>query len=119
MTRLFVPAETAEGETRVAATPETVKAYLKLGLQVAVEPGAGVAAGFPDEEYAEAGAEIADYIQYATANAAAKKLMSDKYLNNPGIFPSDETIAKCEPSIYLGEEATKARDEAWTRIQAA
>ncbi|MEO0478140.1 MAG: NAD(P) transhydrogenase subunit alpha [Planctomycetota bacterium] len=60
MTRLFVPAETAEGETRVAATPETVKGYLKLGLEVAVEPGAGLAAGFPDEEYATAGAKVED-----------------------------------------------------------
>lgn len=68
---------------------------------------------------AKAGADIADFIQYATANGAAKKIMSDEYRNNPGIFPSDETIAKCEPAIYLGEEATKARDEAWTRIQAA
>ncbi len=68
---------------------------------------------------AKIGAEIADFIQYATANAAAKKLMKPAYLENPGIFPSADTIAKCEPLIYLGEDATKARDEAWTRIQAA
>jgi spermidine/putrescine transport system substrate-binding protein len=68
---------------------------------------------------AEAGAAIADYIQYATANAAAKELMSKEYVENPSIFPSDEIIAKCEPSIYLGEEAIRLRDEAWTRIQAA
>lgn len=68
---------------------------------------------------AEAGAAIADFIQYATANAAAKKLMSDEYTKNPAIFPSDEVIAKCEPSIYVGEEAIRLRDEAWTKVQAA
>jgi len=45
--------------------------------------------------------------------------MDKEYLDNPAIFPSAEVLAKCEPSIYLGEEATKARDEIWTRIQAA
>jgi spermidine/putrescine transport system substrate-binding protein len=68
---------------------------------------------------AEAGAAIADFIQYATANAAAKKLMSDEYTKNPAIFPTEEVIAKCEPSIYPGEEGVRLRDEAWTRIQAA
>lgn len=60
MAILFVPTETADGETRVGATPETVKGYLKLGLDVRVEPGAGLAAGFADEEYSEAGATLAD-----------------------------------------------------------
>jgi spermidine/putrescine transport system substrate-binding protein len=68
---------------------------------------------------AEAGAKIAEFIQYATANAAAKKLMSKEYLENPAIFPSQEVLAKCEPAIYVGEDAVKLRDEAWTRIKAA
>ena len=68
---------------------------------------------------AEAGAAIADYIQYATPNAAAKELMEAEYVENPSIFPTDEIIAKSEPSIYLGEDAIRLRDEAWTRIQAA
>jgi spermidine/putrescine transport system substrate-binding protein len=67
----------------------------------------------------EAGAKIAETIQYATANAAAKKLMSKEYLENPAIFPPPEVVAKCEASIYVGEEGTRLRDEAWTRITAA
>ena len=63
---------------------------------------------------AEAGKHIAETIQYATANKAAKDLMPDEYRNNPVIFPSAEVIAKCEPGLYLGEEATKVRDEIWT-----
>ena len=48
MVVIFVPKETAAGEARVAAVPETVKGMQKLGLQVQIEQGAGVAAGFPD-----------------------------------------------------------------------
>ncbi|MBM3520641.1 MAG: spermidine/putrescine ABC transporter substrate-binding protein, partial [Alphaproteobacteria bacterium] len=67
----------------------------------------------------EAGKHIAATIQYATANEAARNLMDDAYKSNPAIFPPDEIIAKCESAAYLGEEATKVRDETWTRIQAA
>ncbi len=68
---------------------------------------------------AEAGKHIAETIKYATANKAAREISADDYKNNPVIFPSAEIIAKCEPGLYLGEEATRVRDEIWTRIQAA
>jgi NAD(P) transhydrogenase subunit alpha len=60
MVVIFVPRETAEGETRVAAAPETVKGMLKLGVTVQVERGAGTAAGFPDSEFEAAGATLVD-----------------------------------------------------------
>jgi H+-translocating NAD(P) transhydrogenase subunit alpha len=56
--RLAVLKERRPAETRVAATPETVKKYIALGTTVAVESGAGLPAGIPDAEYAAAGAEI-------------------------------------------------------------
>ena len=65
------------------------------------------------------GAAIADFIYYATPNDAARALLPDEYNKNPAIFPSDETIAKLESSIYLGTEATRVRDETWTRVLAA
>jgi spermidine/putrescine transport system substrate-binding protein len=68
---------------------------------------------------AEEGKAIAEFINYATGNLAARKLASAEYQNNPAIFPPAEVIAKCEPGLYLGEEATKVRDELWTRVQAA
>ncbi|MBI5336517.1 NAD(P) transhydrogenase subunit alpha [Mycobacterium sp. BK558] len=55
-----IPRESLPGETRVAATPQTVTQLLKLGYQVAVESGAGAASSFSDEAFAEAGAEIGD-----------------------------------------------------------
>jgi NAD(P) transhydrogenase subunit alpha len=57
--RLAVLKERRIGENRVAATPDTVKKLLALGLSVAVETGAGVAAAIADAEFAAAGAEIA------------------------------------------------------------
>ncbi|WP_409464416.1 Re/Si-specific NAD(P)(+) transhydrogenase subunit alpha [Amycolatopsis sp. GA6-003] len=50
--------EAQPGETRVAATPETVGKLRGLGYEVVVEPGAGLLSGFFDEAYAEAGAAV-------------------------------------------------------------
>jgi H+-translocating NAD(P) transhydrogenase subunit alpha len=52
--------ESKPGETRVAATPATVKQLRTLGYDVVVAPGAGERAAFPDEGFVEAGATIGD-----------------------------------------------------------
>ncbi len=52
--------EARAGEARVAATPATVAELMKLGYEVVVEAGAGAAASYPDEAYAEAGASVGD-----------------------------------------------------------
>ncbi len=57
--RIAVARELEPGETRVAATPETVKKMEALGADVAVEPGAGAGSGIPDAEFASAGASVA------------------------------------------------------------
>ncbi|MEH3107317.1 MAG: NAD(P) transhydrogenase subunit alpha [Sphingomonas fennica] len=57
--RIGVLKEQAQGERRVAATPETVRKLIALGAELAVEPGAGTAAGITDADYAAAGARIA------------------------------------------------------------
>jgi NAD(P) transhydrogenase subunit alpha len=56
--KIAIPVEGQEGERRVAASPETVKAYVKKGLTVEVESGAGAGASIPDETFAAAGATI-------------------------------------------------------------
>lgn len=58
--RIGIPAETAVGETRVAATPETVKKLIAQGHTVHVQSGAGVAASAVDSAYQAVGAEIVD-----------------------------------------------------------
>ncbi len=59
MARIVVTRERRDGESRVAATPETVKKLISLGFGVTVEAGAGAAAAYPDPDYRAAGADIA------------------------------------------------------------
>ena len=56
--KIGVPAEGAAGETRVAVSPDTIKAYVKKGLEVAVEAGAGKGSFISDDQYAAAGARV-------------------------------------------------------------
>jgi NAD(P) transhydrogenase subunit alpha len=67
--RLAVLKERRVPEARVAATPDTVKRLIALGLSVAIETGAGAAASIPDAEFAAAGAEIAEDPASALAGA--------------------------------------------------
>jgi len=59
MVKVFVPKESHAGETRVAATPESVKKMVGAGLEVSVQTGAGAGAHIADELYEKAGAKIA------------------------------------------------------------
>ena len=56
--RIAILKERAAGETRVAASPETVKKFVALGAEVAVEAGAGIAAAIDDAAFAQAGASL-------------------------------------------------------------
>jgi H+-translocating NAD(P) transhydrogenase subunit alpha len=56
--RIGVPRETAEGERRVALVPEIVRKLVAQGHEVVIEPGAGGAAGIPDELFETAGADF-------------------------------------------------------------
>ena len=56
--KIAVLRETAPGERRVAATPETVKKFVALGAEVAVEQGAGLSASYDDAGYESAGAKL-------------------------------------------------------------
>lgn len=56
--QIGIPRECRQGETRVAATPETVKKYIGAKHQVIVEHDAGAAAHYPDEEYTAVGATL-------------------------------------------------------------
>src|SRR5699024_7452567 len=58
--QIGVPRETVAGETRVAATPDTIKKYLANQHTVVVERGAGLSAHFPDHAYESAGATLVD-----------------------------------------------------------
>ena len=85
-----VPTETIVGETRVAATPETVKKLKALGHTLRLQSGAGVAASVTDEAYTAAGAEITD---------AAGALGSDLVLKVRS--PSLAETALMQPGAHL------------------
>src|SRR5437773_1541432 len=53
-----VPRESFPGERRVALVPATIPHLTKAGLEVVVEAGAGISAGYPDADYTAKGAKI-------------------------------------------------------------
>ena len=55
-----VARETAAGERRVALTPETCRKLVAAGARVRVQPGIGAGAYFPDQAYADAGADVVE-----------------------------------------------------------
>ncbi len=59
MMRIAIPAESRAFEARVAATPDDVRYYIRLGFDVVVQQGAGLAAAVNDADYTAAGAELA------------------------------------------------------------
>jgi NAD(P) transhydrogenase subunit alpha len=67
--KIAIVRERAEGETRVAATPETVTKLLGLGATVSIEAGAGAGARFPDADYQKAGATVEASAQAALQGA--------------------------------------------------
>jgi NAD(P) transhydrogenase subunit alpha len=58
--KISVPCEIFPGETRAALTPDAAAKLVKLGAEVEVEAGVGLAAGFPDAAYLTAGATVAN-----------------------------------------------------------
>ena len=69
MAKLFIPKEVAKGERRVAAVPETIRKYVKAGIECVVEAGAGELASVTDDDYRAAGASIASDASTAWSEA--------------------------------------------------
>jgi len=100
--RVGVPKEIVPGEKRVALVPEVIPQLLKLGHTVSVENGAGVRAGFPDAEYAAAGATL-EASAAAIYSAADMLLKVQRPTAGPGgeldmLKPETVLIALLQPS---------------------
>jgi|TARA_S200000501_G_scaffold371697_1_gene415313 NAD(P) transhydrogenase subunit alpha len=67
--KISIPKENRKGETRVAASPEVVRKFVSMGFSVTIESGAGLNAGFTDEIFKDAGAEIAADTKSTLENA--------------------------------------------------
>jgi H+-translocating NAD(P) transhydrogenase subunit alpha len=73
-----VPRETAAGERRVALVPESVKRLAGGGFEIVVQRGAGKAASFPDSDYKDAGASLADDVYAAEAVVKVQSPSADE-----------------------------------------
>ena len=89
---IAVTAERKAGETRVAATPDSVKRLIAAGAAVRIEAGAGLKASYPDADYAAMGATI--------ANGAAETISGADILFKVRA-PSDEDIAALQPGTLV------------------
>ena len=85
-----VPLETRPGETRVAATPETVKKLIAQGHQVIVQSGAGMQSSVPNGAYEAAGATIVE----ASATFAANIVLKVN-------APNETELAQMQPGTVL------------------
>ncbi len=91
-----IPKETRAGEARVAITPEIVKKLLGKGFSIKVEKDAGLAAGFHNDDYVAAGAELVDRSQALAADIVAKVRKPD----------SEEIAAMREGALFVGHIET-------------
>jgi NAD(P) transhydrogenase subunit alpha len=96
-----------EGERRVAATPETVRQFVSLGLEVQVERGAGVASGFADAAYVEAGADLVDRLDAAAVDVLAHVRPLDPEAA-AGLRPGTITVGLASPASELRTVAALA-----------
>ena len=91
-----IPRETRDGETRVAATPETVKKYVGGKHTVVVERGAGTAARYLDEAYEAAGATLGT-AQEALGAELVMKVRAPSAAELPQMKPGSVVIGMPDP----------------------
>jgi NAD(P) transhydrogenase subunit alpha len=105
--KIAVLKEVVAGETRVAATPETVKKMIGLGAAVAVESGAGAHARIADADYAAAGAEVTTRDAVIAGAGLVFGVQGPAIDQLPGIAPGTVLAA------ILSPYADRARIEAY------
>ncbi|HEX8363656.1 MAG TPA: NAD(P) transhydrogenase subunit alpha [Allosphingosinicella sp.] len=95
--KIAVLKETAEGERRVAATPETAKKFIALGAEVAVEAGAGSSASIADADYAAAGAAVSGRAEALSGAVAVLGVQGQDANSLSGAAPGALVVAILDP----------------------
>jgi NAD(P) transhydrogenase subunit alpha len=95
--KIAVLKETADGERRVAATPETVKKYIALGATVAVETGAGQSASIADSDYEAAGASVCLRVDVLDGADAVLGVQGPDAEALQGLRPGSMVVAALDP----------------------
>ena len=103
--RIAVLAEHASGERRVAATAETVRKFVALGAEVAVEAGAGAGASIADEAFVDAGAIVGDRATVLAGAAIVLGVQGPDPATLDGTAPGAWIVASLNP---FGERARVA-----------
>ena len=98
--KIAVVKERRPQESRVAASPETVKKMIALGLEVSVEKDAGLASAFSDQEYEKSGAKIAKDYKTCVQGADIVLKVQRPLLESEGKI--DESLSLPEGSILIG-----------------
>lgn len=107
--KIAVLREGAEGERRVAATPETAKKFIALGATVAVESGAGETASIADADYTAAGADV----------ASRTDILKDADIILAIQGPDPESITGVKPGAWLAASLNPFGDRARVDAYAA
>ncbi|KAK0341407.1 hypothetical protein LTR94_026466, partial [Friedmanniomyces endolithicus] len=110
--KIAVLKEGAAGESRVAATPETVKKFVALGAQVAVEAGAGAGASYADGDYAAAGASVGDRVATLAGAGIVLGVQGPDPATLGGAAPGAWIVAGLNP-FGAGENGGRARVDAY------
>ena len=110
--KIAVLKEGASGESRVAATPETVKKFVALGAQVAVEAGAGAGASYADGDYAAAGASVGDRVATLAGAGIVLGVQGPDPATLGGAAPGAWIVAGLNP-FGAGENGGRARVDAY------
>jgi NAD(P) transhydrogenase subunit alpha len=116
--RIGIPRETLEGETRVAATPETVKKYVAGNNTVIVQHGAGVAARYPDSAYEAAGATLGSAVD-ALACDLVLKVRQPSVEEIPALLPAAIVVGMLDPFDSEGITRLAARGVTGFALEAA
>ncbi|MBA3562336.1 MAG: Re/Si-specific NAD(P)(+) transhydrogenase subunit alpha [Actinobacteria bacterium] len=95
--RVAVPRETAPGERRVALVPETVSKLRDAGFEIRVERGAGAAAGFLDESYTAAGADLVDADALLDGVAGVVRVAKPSQKESEALAPGTVLIGFLQP----------------------
>jgi NAD(P) transhydrogenase subunit alpha len=98
--KIAVLKETAEGERRVAATPETVKKFIALGAVLAVEAGAGSSASIADSDYEAAGANVGPREQVLGGAEAVLGVQGPDPASLSGIASGALIVAALNPFVH-------------------
>lgn len=95
--KIAVLAEAVEGESRVAATPETAKKLIALGAEVFIENAAGLGASFREAEYEAAGAKVGHRDVVLSAANMVLAVQAPDPFTLAGMAPNPQIIAAMNP----------------------